>query len=123
MEEVERSDDRMARDRQRMVCEKGLIYCLRSLLVSPRELWFEFYSLCGRMRMLCKNSLRRYGIARGALYDKEKQRYPKIDIATQSRMLSIQKLLTIHPVASLTDFRLVSESICLLTALCPCKAR
>jgi hypothetical protein len=55
-----------------MVDEKDPIYFLRSLLVSLRELWFEFYSFCGRIKTLYKNSLRRYGIALGTLYDKEK---------------------------------------------------
>jgi hypothetical protein len=105
-----------------MVREKGPIYCLCSLLVSLRELLFEFYSFCSRIKMLCKNSLRRYGIALAALYEKEKQRYPNIDIETQARMFSIRKLLTIHLVASLTDLHLLTERICLLKALCPSKA-
>ncbi len=103
--------------------EKGLIYCLRSLRVSPRELWFEFCSSCSRTKMQYRNSLRRCGIALGALYDKEEQRYRKIDIDTQSRMLRIRKSLTIHLVASLRDLRLRTESICLLNVLCPSKAR
>jgi hypothetical protein len=73
--------------------------------------------------MLHKNSLRRYGIAPGSFYDKEKERCPNIDIETQSRMSRSQKLLTIHLVASLTDLRLRTERIFLLEVLCPSKAR
>jgi hypothetical protein len=106
-----------------MVDEKDPIYFLRPLLVSLRELWFEFYSFCGHIKTLYKNSLRRYGIALGVLCDKEKERYPNIDIETRSRMLSSQKLLTIHQVASLTDLSLLAEIISPLEALCPSKAK
>ena len=106
-----------------MVDEKDPIYFLRPLLVSLRELWFEFYSFCGHIKTLYKNSLRRYGIALGVLCDKEKERYPNIDIETQSRMSRSQKLLTIRLVASLTDLRLRTERIFLLEVLCPSKVR
>jgi hypothetical protein len=106
-----------------MIREKGLIYCLRSLLVSLRELWFEFCSSHSRTKMQCRSSLRRCETAPGAQYDKEEQRYPKIDIETRSRMLRIRKSQTIHQVANWGDSRLRTESICLLEVLCRSKAR
>ena len=105
-----------------MIREKGLVYCLRSLPVSLRKLCFEFCSSHSRTRMQYRNSLRRCGIAPDALYDREEQRYPKIDIQTQSRMLRIRKSLTIHQVANWGDPRLRTESICLREVLCPSKA-
>jgi len=83
-----------------MIREIGLVYCLRSLPVSLRKLWFEFCSSHIRTKMQYRNSLRRCEIAPGAVYDKEEQRYPNTDIETQSRMLRIRKSLTIHPVAN-----------------------
>ena len=56
------------------------------------------------------------------MYDKEEQRYPNIDIETQSRKLRIRKSLTIHQVANWGDPRLRTESICLLEVPCPSKA-
>lgn len=89
----------------------GLVRRFQLGLTFVRGVWLEARSFFGRIGILYKNNLHRCGISLGPTWESKDGQRLRLCIQKRNRILSIRKMLSIHPAASPVDVFLLLESL------------